>query len=165
MFPWYLLSSEKGFWGRQEGASMSSHLSACRASGDRQDGGSTARACCSLPGLGLWGSLVPAQTAPRLAQRAIVAGLEIREWLRSSFWGAAPISPSLAEILHIISYLYMERELYNSTEGAGGRAGKLTADGVAASTPLVQCSPWRVRWAALKMRRFKLGFLHSLLCK
>lgn len=85
MFPWYLLSSEKGFWGRQEGASMSSHLSACRASGDRQDGGSMARACCSLPGLRLWGSLVPAQTAPRLAQRAIVAGLEIRQARGKSF--------------------------------------------------------------------------------
>lgn len=28
----------------------------------------------------------------------------------------------------------------------GGQAGKLTADRVVASTPLVQCSPWRVRW-------------------
>lgn len=48
------------------------------------------------------------------SQRATVAALKIREWLRSSFWGAAPISTWLAEIFSVISYLYTEREFCSS---------------------------------------------------
>lgn len=96
MFPLHPLSSKKGFLGqtgrcsgragtgRME-AAWPEHAVPCLGSGSEG-------ACCLL------------QQLPTCH----CGWAEKREWLRSSFWDAAPISTSVAAILNVVSYLYVE---------------------------------------------------------